>query len=847
MSVARHILSRVAVLLAVSAVSAATFLGRAMPHAPAPSEPTRFLLGVGTGFTPEPGSLRWVRSGDVERCGPLEWHTVVFLARGVATGLRDLWIADIRIDADGSPRQVRWAANLSDSADVDESVVEAAGDLVAYAWRGGEGFEAVHILDLAGEPAALTADWPRSARIANRITNLQRTGRSGGIGHRTLVFRRPPAEIALSFTPDGKLLVETPAARFEVDRRSGTTSSEVVVQEMVKGRPAPLAWAVDTVRAVPWIGRRKIEWLEKYWFQTSDWFARMRYDVFGGQDAADGPSWSGPSLAAEDTGIPGWPPPDIEPVLARPSEGEGVWVPADDTGLFLPRTSGPPLFYQTWLRVDPERPFASVYLSAWDPALVELGIMAGTNEPISTTGLRGAGEVPRSSADGRDVSRLVGAFNGAFQALHGEWGMVLNRRTWLPPRAYGATVARYDDGSIGFGSWPHPVGDMPEGMLDLRQNVNALVEGGALNPYRRAWWGGVPEGIEERVFTVRSGLCLTSGGKLIYLWGEHQSPETLGTAMLAAGCDFGLHLDMNAGHCGFEYYRVDPVGAQPAIERPVDRDEAEGEVPRRPDLVYRARKLTRKMAHMRFPRYIGRDPRDFFYLLKRRSVFDGEPEGLESGWTARGAREGYPVPIIAGRTRWGTDIVRIDVSQVDFAIEPDRPEGVPLALPFATAAEGLTTGLVRDGRIASPLQPGEPGIGLGRHRATAVSPEEAKAERTALQGLPVGIAGVPGPRFAFGLDAEGRFVVAEGRGDVDGLRRTLEAAGVADGAVLIPPEHEASAEGVFWLVVRLDGVRAWRRIFRDVQPVPPQVWREVNRRRGKLLDHPEREDLPPRE
>jgi hypothetical protein len=586
------------------------------------------------------------------------------------------------------------------------------------------------------------------------------------------------------------------------------------------------------VRAVPWIGRRRIEWLERYWFQASDWFARVSYDVLGEQDPVGDPVPAGASITADATGIPGWPPAGLEPLLSRASAAEGVWTPVDD-GLFLPRTAGPPLFYKTWLRVDPERPFAPVFMTAWDPALVELGIMAGTNEPISTTGLRGAGEVPRLSPDGRDVSRLVGAFNGAFQALHGEWGMVLDRRVWLPPRAYGATVARYEDGSVAFGSWPHPVGELPEGMRDLRQNVNALVESGKLNPYRRVWWGGVPEGIEERVFTVRSGLCLTFGGKLIYFWGEHQSPETLGTAMIRAGCDYGLHLDMNSGHCGFEYYRVDPAGARPDPGRPLEKGEAEGEVPRRPDLCYRSRKLTREMAHMRFPRYIGRDPRDFFYLLRRSSIFDGVPEGLEAGWVARGAREGFPVPMVTGQTAWETDVVRIDVSQADFSIEPERPSDALVALPFATSAGGMSAGLVLGGEVVSPVQAGEPVVGLGLRRAMAISPKAAADERTAVQGLPVSILGAPNPRFAIGLDGGGRFVVAEGRGDVAGLRRTLEATGVADGAVLISP---APGQETYWLVVRFNGTRPWRRIFEDVEPVPPQVWREVNRRRGDLIE-----------
>jgi hypothetical protein len=843
MSVPRHLLARLAPLLVLACGSAAAFLGGALPGPPPGADPAFALLPAGAGFAPVAGSLRWTGDGGQEPPRAFEWRTAVFLARDEATGLGDLWVADLRLAADGSPREVRRPANLSSSADADEVVLEAAGDLVACAARGPRGFEVVHLLDLGGEPERLTADWPWNWRLANRVTNFQRTGRARGVGRTALLLREPAPGIELSFTGTGALAVGIPDGRFEVDAQGRTASDAVAVQPAVKGRPAALAWAVDTVRAVPWIGRHGIEWLERYWFRTSDWLARVRYGVLGDGSEAEEPAPGEEILLAEATGIPGWPPPNLEPRLPGGSATEGVWVPADDGGLFLPRADGPPLFFQTHLKVDPERPFARVHMVAWDPSLVELGIMAGTNEPISTTGLRGAGEVPRTSEDGRDVSRLVGAFNGAFQALHGEWGMVLDRRAWLPPRAYGATVARYDDSSVAFGSWPHPVGDLPEGMRDLRQNVNALVEDGVLNPYQRVWWGGVPQGVEERVFTVRSGLCLTFGGKLIYFWGEHQSPETLGTAMIAAGCDYGLHLDMNSGHCGFEFYRVDPAGGQPALPRPLEKGEAEGPVPRRADLSFRARKLAPGMAHMRFPRYVGRDPRDFFYLLDRPSVFDDPPAGLEGGWTARGAAEGFPVPIVSGHTRWQTEIVRIDPSQVEFSIEDERPGEAPLALPFAVSgADGAGLGLVRDGEVVGSLRQGAAVLGLGRHRAEAVPPERAAEERTALQGLPLEGTAPPGVIYGLGLDRAGRLVVAEGTGDAAALRATLEDAGVRDGA-LLPPSGTAGR--TFWLVARPAGVKSWRRIFEEVEPVPPRVWRDVNRRRGNLLDHPDGGVRPP--
>ena len=55
---------------------------------------------------------------------------------------------------------------------------------------------------------------------------------------------------------------------------------------------------------------------------------------------------------------------------------------------------------------------------------------------------------------------------------------------------------------------------------------------------------------------------------------------------------------------------------------------------------------------------------------------------------------------------------------------------------------------------------------------------------------------------------------------------------------LIHPDT-ASDERVRWLVVRSDPIAAWKRIFKDVKPVPEAVWRQVFRERGRLLDHDE--------
>jgi hypothetical protein len=146
-----------------------------------------------------------------------------------------------------------------------------------------------------------------------------------------------------------------------------------------------------------------------------------------------------------------------------------------------------------------------VFVTIWDARQVQLHIAMGTREPESATGETGTGLVPR---DERTLSRLVAGFNGGFQALHGEFGMMADGRVYLPPKPWAATVAVFEDGRVGLGSWPAPVSNVayderaataqiPEGMVAMRQNLTTVVEDGRYNPWERWWWGAAPEAATE--------------------------------------------------------------------------------------------------------------------------------------------------------------------------------------------------------------------------------------------------------------------------------------------------------------------------------------------------------------
>lgn len=814
-------------------------LGKTGPSQTAPAQALRGIL-EGTGLVDaDASSFLWIQPDQLTRKGPLSWHSAVFLARPAPGQPKDVFVADFQVTADQRIRNTGLITNLTLSGDGDENLL--AGDRhgrIAFASRISGQYRTVTTADFSGEPPSLTSDWPTWLKITNRITNLQRTGRMRGVHWRYYTLKNAPRTVTLDFETSDLLIRPQETEPVRIHRDGTTESSSVYFQEMVKAQPAFLAWAVDTARTIPWIGKERIAWLERYWFDFNDWLARFKYSVAGDTNEPMTRHRLVSKTNGSAEGLPGWPPESIPPILDPPIDGEGEWYPVDDEQIASNR-SGPHLFYTTFLRIDPERAFARVYMTAWDPNLVELGMVAGVREPISTTGVRGTGEIPRTG-NGDPLPRLVGAFNGAFQSLHGEWGMVLNNTVLLPAKPFGATVANRGDGTVIMGAWPNNGNAGTEDIVDLRQNLLPLLEGDTINPYRLKWWGAAPQGYEERVFTLRTGLCLTHGGKIIYLWGKNLSPETLGEAMRTAGCDFGMHLDMNPGHSGFEYYRVDPQGRQPEMTRPLDTEfEAEGPVPGRPDLFFRTRKMHPEMRHMRFPRYIGRDPRDFFYLLKRDSIFDNPPSDAQP-WSPISPQSGQPVAAVSTEWKGDVHLYKIDPKQTTIRIEWNKPDDALLSIPFSTSQNGLDTGLIVDGTVKMEPMAQAPTLMVSTDAAPSIDVYDKQRDHSLIQLVPKTSPSVRQITTAVSIDEQGYLVLGNSPiGPADRLHKAVETASRTPSLGFIPPGTEG--EAVYWLVVKSNPHPLWERVFKDVKPVPPQIWREVYRQRGRLLDHGEEE------
>ncbi|MET0385431.1 MAG: hypothetical protein ABW321_05705 [Polyangiales bacterium] len=853
------------------------------------------------GLKLDPAQIVWLRSDP-------NWLGVrpALISAKRERELHDIYYADVRI-AGQLVVDVYSLTNTTRTSSADEDVLVGTRSFAAYTSRVGDAYNALVVVDTRGEPPELTARWPWYAKLQNAITNYQDSGRMRAFGLRRYNLATPASSLHAAIA-SGLLHVQLDGEPLVIEARKDTplVGAELVkFERLEKGQPGTITWLVDTVRRVPAIGRAPIDWLEHTVFGLTDRVSRAYHELVKTDTAAEVKQAlsvpqlppvqePAPALAtlaeaeAEDEVAPdlGWPPAPIAPLLPERVQGEGVWLPVANDGFTTANPNGPPLFHQTFIRVDPERTYTRVYVTMWDPRQVQLGMVMGTKEPESATGETGNGLIPR---DPFVMSHLVGAFNGGFQAMHGEFGMMAGKRVYLPPKPFAATVAVFQDGTTGMGSWPGPgrhVWDesfansqIPEDMLAMRQNLTSVVEGESYNPWQRWWWGAAPEWAAEQTYIHRSGLCVTREGFMAYFWGESMGPLELGKSMLAARCVRGMHLDMNGKHTGFEFYQPYAKDTVPQdLGRALRPSEFEGAVT--PDvrgLNFRARLAVTTMSPLRFPRYLGQDPRDYFYLT-RKPTLPGADLSLEDGSKLRFSTRGLP------NAGFPYAFARTHVAGAGYVARVDLARAVPK--PLANAALSRTLGYLTQTTDEAPGHTLDHALSTD---SAAAAPQSALYARYEYGGLrahigkpPAGATTLysgpslqdsPNAQAGLGVDEEGFLVYAEATepGTLPALLRSagvVEAIALGDNRLVFvesaadadqpdPPEAAPPAK-----IVGIDGRTAAvdvasslqlmaetrpaaRALFDDVTPMPYRKWGGMQDQRVRYFpSHPARFQMP---
>jgi len=683
------------VLLAAVLLSAA--LDPEMPMAPASSSTALATVLRDRGLIANGDDVTWL-DGPSGVAGAFCGKARALVRASTRDDPADLYIVTTRLSPEGVLLDVLGVYDITRTSGVDEGrpIVSKDGQRIAYEASFGDTVTGIHTLDLRGSPPSTYVDWSRVQRWQTELTNLQQTGQESGIAHDAYALDPTARTVRLSW--EGALLHATADGReIDIDATSGAAvrgAGWVRPVPEERARPGNLVtWSVDRVRAMPWFGDLRMQWLKAAVFTALDVVLGLRarfVDTSASDVAADLGVSNKPSdvVAVADPEI-GWPPPPLTPVFMSPIPGEGRWILLDHDPFITPAPGLPAAFVTTFVRTDRDRPDTRVYVTLWDPRQIALHMVAGTVEPVSASGEAGPGLIPRVP---EVMQRLVAGFNGGFQALHGEYGMQADGVEYLPPKPYAATVLELRDGSTGFGAWPDSP-NVPDEVLGFRQNLTAIVQNQKWNVWGRTWWGGTPPGWADNIHTTRTGVCLTHDGAIGYFFGADLSAEALGRGMIQAHCDFAVHLDMNPGLAGFEFYDVQREADFHALARPLQADwEYEGTVRDLPDLRVRARRMTRGMMEVNFPQYIHREARDFFYLT-RRALLPGADvapvvtpaEAGEGAWRVKGLpQHGFPYAIATTELRPSAErpaakvrIVRIDPKAIRPAASAGTKEDTP--------------------------------------------------------------------------------------------------------------------------------------------------------------------------
>jgi len=705
----------------------------------------------------DPRDVKWLDEPPSALASPLRRARALVRARREGEPW-DIYLVRARLSPEGALLGVDGTFDLTRTSAVGEDGLSARDGRGAWLVGGPDRTYRIELADVRGEPRPKGEEWTPLARAQHAITNLQRVGQLEGLARRSFKLDPAARHVVLELQAD-RLVATADDHRIAIPfDPAGPIDGGRFVREEDRTIASPgnlITWAVDRARDLPWFGDERMQLTKAIAYAALDRIDRAVGAVRKTEVRSPALSELGEAAPADHADPEtGFPPEPLPSPIGSALPDEGKWLLLDHDPYVRTSPAVPVPLVTTYLRADPGRAESRVIVVEWDPRQVELDVVAGTEEPQSATGETGNGMIPRTP---ETMTRVIAAFNGAFQSTHGDFGMMQDGALLVPPKPYAATVARLSDGSTGFGTWPDDA-TVPGDFVSFRQNLTPLVGEGKTNPYGRTWWGGVPHDWEDETHTVRSGLCLTREGFVAYFYGTQIDHLHLARAMLSARCEYGVHLDMNQGHTGLELYRADRAEALPPLPDKLDGHwQAEGDVIEMPGYRFRGRRLVRNMQLMHFPRYIRRGARDYFYLMLK-PLLPREPlttfarEPGEGEWIVKELpQHGFPYAIATTSVRPdGTRpetkvrVLALDPAMVRSASTDDPADAVVVSI--ATAA---STPRAEAGRLS---------LFLGESRAfVAEHPPEGPVLRVA-----EGTSAIPRvAAAAAGIDADGKLVYAE--------------------------------------------------------------------------------------
>jgi len=170
----------------------------------------------------------------------------------------------------------------------------------------------------------------------------------------------------------------------------------------------------------------------------------------------------------------------------------------------------------------------------------------GTLDPPSAAALTPVDAAPRVSAV--ELTRgVIAVFNSAFKSTDHAGGSMVDGRVLAPMVPGDATMAITTTGHIVLGVWGSGLPRAGVAAIAYRQNLPALVKGGATTtlaatPYWGTWGAVWLDNPRE----PRSGLGVNAHGDVLYVaTTQGAMPIDLARALVAAGSRFAMQLDIN--------------------------------------------------------------------------------------------------------------------------------------------------------------------------------------------------------------------------------------------------------------------------------------------------------------
>ncbi|HEY5955558.1 MAG TPA: hypothetical protein VIV60_03350, partial [Polyangiaceae bacterium] len=289
----------------------------------------------------------------------------------------DVWLGTLVRSPEGRWLGLGKLRNLSDTSAVDEVALTASGTRVAWGVADDGNVTSIQLLDLEGNAFGTSSELTFVERWQSRLTLLQETGRLQGFCRRVFRFDAPRTDVSMVWTTKG-LTVDSLGVR-QVLRCADDNQLEGLSMEPSElGNPGDLiTWSVDRVRALPWFGTERMQWLKAIAFGLFDKLETVQRGILRSSRASDSNSGGFLSAGSIRTQDPrtGWPPSPLTPILTPALPMEGAFRTLDDDPFAVARNGSASPFVVTFLRPDATRPESQLYIVEWDPRLLELHAM----------------------------------------------------------------------------------------------------------------------------------------------------------------------------------------------------------------------------------------------------------------------------------------------------------------------------------------------------------------------------------------------------------------------------------------------------------------------------------------